>query len=180
MSPSFLTSSRSKRSLRSFSRTRGTISRSANSRAVLRISRCSSVSSKSIMRSRTLPGACTLAHGRMVRGGRGNPRGDSPMSIRATKPALDEEEELRRQVEQFLVVAHELPPLSAFDRIDVVERITAFLAEVLLPHADVEQRVLYPQAALLLNEPDESNDVAGDRIAVRELLAQLVAADPAD
>ena len=44
------TSSRSKRSLRSFSRARGMISLSAKSRAVSRISRCSSVSSKSIMR----------------------------------------------------------------------------------------------------------------------------------
>src|SRR4051812_45684102 len=138
MSPSFLTRSRSKRSLRSFSRTTGTISRSANSRAVSRISRCSSVSSKSITRRRTLPGAWALAHGNRV---------PQEMSLRTTQPALDEQEELRRHVEQFLVAAHELPSLSVVERIDLVERIAAFLAEVLLPHAYVEQRVLYPQAA---------------------------------
>src|SRR4051812_17122486 len=48
MSPSFFTSSVSKCSLRSFSRATGTISRSVKSRAVSRMRRCSSVSSKSI------------------------------------------------------------------------------------------------------------------------------------
>src|SRR5919199_1470657 len=46
MSAIFPTSSRSNRSLRSFSRALGTISRSANSRAVSRIRCCSSVSSR--------------------------------------------------------------------------------------------------------------------------------------
>jgi hypothetical protein len=48
MSAIFLTSSVSKRSLRSLSRATGTISLSVKSRAVSRMSRCSSVSSKSI------------------------------------------------------------------------------------------------------------------------------------
>src|SRR3954468_15656924 len=50
MSASFCTSSVSKRSLRSLSRARGMISRSANSLAVSRTRSCSSVSSKSITR----------------------------------------------------------------------------------------------------------------------------------
>ena len=49
MSAIFCTSSVSKCSLRSFSRARGAISLSLKSRAVSRISFCSSVSSKSIM-----------------------------------------------------------------------------------------------------------------------------------
>src|SRR5881227_2185072 len=48
MSPSFLTRSVSKCSLRSFSRATGTISLSVKSRAVSWMRRCSSVSSKSI------------------------------------------------------------------------------------------------------------------------------------
>src|SRR4051794_27486285 len=72
MSAIFWTSSVSKCSLRSLSRARGTISLSAKSRAVSRTSRCSSVSSKSIIG----PGAYTRANGR-VRGVRlrGDPRG---------------------------------------------------------------------------------------------------------
>ena len=102
------------------------------------------------------------------------------MSLQATKPALDEQEALRQQVEQFLLVAHDLPQQATGERIDAVERVASFLAEVLLPHAAVEERVLYPRAALLLRERDESGDVAVDRAAVRELLARLVAADADD
>src|SRR3954463_7180354 len=99
------------------------------------------------------------------------------MSIRSTFPAMAEQEEVRQNVEQFLVAAHELPSLSAVERIDVVERIASFLAEVLLPHADNEQHVLYPQAARLLHERDESADVGRDRAAVRNLLSRLVMTD---
>lgn len=102
------------------------------------------------------------------------------MSIRATKPALDQEEELRQHVEHFLVAAHELPTLSLSERIDVVERITTFLAEILLPHTQTEKRVLYPAAARLLNERDDSDAVERDRDAVRELLGRLAEADAHD
>lgn len=102
------------------------------------------------------------------------------MSIRTTKPGLDEEAELRRHVEHFPVAARELPSLAETERIDMVERITSFLAEMLLPHAAAEQRVLYPGAARLLHEPDGSDTVADDRAAVRGLLAQLAIADVRD
>jgi hypothetical protein len=102
------------------------------------------------------------------------------MSIRTTKPALDEEADLRQHVEHFPVAAHELPSLTLPERIDVIERIASFVAEVLLPHAAFEQGVLYPQAARLLHERDASGDVAADRARIRELLARLVDADAAD
>jgi iron-sulfur cluster repair protein YtfE (RIC family) len=102
------------------------------------------------------------------------------MSIRTTKPALDQETELREQVERFPDLARELPDLDVDARIDVVERTAAFLAETLMPHAAAEEEVLYPRAAGLLGEPDASDDVAADRAVVRELLARLVSADPAD
>ena len=103
-----------------------------------------------------------------------------PMSIRATKAALEQEEELRQHVEHFLVAAHELPTLDPFERIDVVERITSFLAEILLPYTRTEERVLYPAAARLLNERDDSDAVERDRVAVRELLGRLADASAHD
>jgi hypothetical protein len=102
------------------------------------------------------------------------------MSIRTTKPALDQESALREQVDRFPDVARELPDLDLDARIDVIEHTAGFLVELLLPHAADEEEVLYPRAARLLGEPDGSDSVAGDRAAVRELLAQLVSADPAD
>jgi hypothetical protein len=102
------------------------------------------------------------------------------VSIRTTKPALDEEARLRDHVEHFLVTARELPELDLAGRIDVIEGTAAFLVEMLLPHTAAEQTVLYPAAARLLGQPDTSDDVGGDSAAVRELLARLATADPAD
>ena len=102
------------------------------------------------------------------------------MSIRTTKPALDREAALREYVDRFPVTARELPDLSVDHRIDVIEQTAAFVVDVLLPHAAAEEEVLYPRAAQLLGEPDGSDAVAADRAAVRDLLAQLVSADPAD
>jgi hypothetical protein len=102
------------------------------------------------------------------------------MSIRTTKPALDREAELREHVERFPMTARELPDLDVDARIDVIEHTAAFLVEMLLPHAAAEEEVLYPRAARLLGEPDGSDSVAADRAAIRELIAQLVSADPAD
>ena len=102
------------------------------------------------------------------------------MSIRSTQPFLDEHAQLRDHVEHFLVAARELPTVDRDDRIETVERIVAFLADVLLPHCAAEERVLYPAAARLLCEEDGSDTVAGDRAKVRDLLAQLSQADPDD
>jgi hemerythrin superfamily protein len=102
------------------------------------------------------------------------------MSVRGTKPFLDEHAQLRDHVEHFLVVARELPSVDRHDRIEMVERIVVFLAEMLLPHCAAEERVLYPAAAQLLDEEDSSDTVASDRAKIRELLAQLSDADPDD
>jgi hypothetical protein len=102
------------------------------------------------------------------------------MSIRSTQPFLDEHAELRDHVEHFLVAARELPTVDRHERIEMVERIVVFLADMLLPHCAVEERVLYPAAAELLREEDGSTTVAGDRAKVRDLLAQLSDADPDD
>ena len=102
------------------------------------------------------------------------------MSIRSTQPFLDEHAELRDHVEHFLVAARELPTVDRNERIEMVERIVVFLADMLLPHCVVEERVLYPAAARLLREEDGSSTVAGDRAKVRDLLAQLSDADPDD
>ena len=102
------------------------------------------------------------------------------MSIRTTESFLREHATLRDHVEHLPVAARELPQVERGERIDMVERITAFLAEMLLPHAAAEEGVLYPQAAKLLGEPDGSDAVAGDRAQVRVLLSALAGADPDD
>jgi len=102
------------------------------------------------------------------------------MSLRSTKPFFEEHAELRDQVEHLPVIARDLPGIPADDRFEVVERIAAFLAEILLPHCAAEERVLYPEAARLLGEEDDSGSVAADRHQVRELLVQLASVNVRD
>jgi hemerythrin superfamily protein len=102
------------------------------------------------------------------------------MGIEATKPFLELHAELRNHVEHFPVAAHELPALDVEERIEVIERVVAFLAEILLPHAAAEERLLYPRAARLLAKPDDSSSVALDEAAERERIAEFAAADPDD
>ena len=102
------------------------------------------------------------------------------MSIRDTKPFLDEHAALRDHVEHLPVAARELPHVSPDERMEMVERIVAFLSEMLLPHAAAEERVLYPEAARLLGEEDASDTVARDREQVRRLLRRLAETHPED
>jgi iron-sulfur cluster repair protein YtfE (RIC family) len=102
------------------------------------------------------------------------------MSLRSTKPFLDEHAELRDQVAHLPVIARELPGIPSDERFEVVERVAGFLAEILLPHCAAEEHVLYPEAARLLGEQDESDTVAADREQVRGLLVRLAAVDVRD
>ena len=102
------------------------------------------------------------------------------MSIRSTEPYLQEHAALRDRVEHLPVVAAELPGIAPDGRFEVVERVAAFLAEILLPHCAAEERVLYPEAARLLGEADDSDAVASDREQVRGLLGRLAAVDVRD
>ena len=102
------------------------------------------------------------------------------MSIRSTEPFLHEHAELRDQVEHLPVIAFELRLMETHERVDTVEVIVGFLADILLPHCAAEEHVLYPEAARLLGEEDASDAVAGDREQVRQLLGRLADADADD
>jgi len=102
------------------------------------------------------------------------------MTLRTTEPFRREYSDLLGHVERLPVIAHELPSLSLEERIEVVERVVAFLAEILLPHAEAEQRILYPEANRLLGGDRGSGAVAHDRREVQARLDELVAADTAD
>ncbi len=102
------------------------------------------------------------------------------MTLQSTKRFRREQTDLHREIERLPVVAHELGDLSAEERIDVVETVVAFLTEILLPHADVEQRILYPEARRLLGRGGTPGDVEHDRREVRARIAELVSCDPDD
>ena len=102
------------------------------------------------------------------------------MTLRSTEGVRREQADLLDHVQRLPVVAHELPSLSAKERIEVVEEVVTFLAEILLPHTEAEQRILYPGAERMLGDGCDSGAVAHDRSEVRSRIAELVAADPAD
>jgi hypothetical protein len=102
------------------------------------------------------------------------------MTLRSTEYFRREQADLLRQVERLPTIAHELPSLPIRERIEAVERITTFLAEILLPHAELEQRILYPGADRLLGDVSDGGAVAHDRQEVRARLAELAEADAAD
>jgi hypothetical protein len=102
------------------------------------------------------------------------------MTLRTTEPFRREQADLLEHVERLPVIAHELTSLSVDERIEVVERVVAFLIEVLLPHAEVAERTLYPGADRLLGESGEGGAVAHDRREVRARIAELAGTDPSD
>jgi iron-sulfur cluster repair protein YtfE (RIC family) len=102
------------------------------------------------------------------------------MTLRSTEPFRREQMELLEHVERLPVIAHQLPSQSTDERIEALEGVVTFLAETLLPHADVEERVLYPGADRLLGGAGDGGAVAHDRQEVRTRLAELAATNPAD
>jgi hypothetical protein len=102
------------------------------------------------------------------------------MTLRSTEPFRREQIDLLREVEGLPVIAHELPELSVHSRIEVVEHVVTFLAEILLPHTEAEQRILYPEARRLFGHDRGGRAVAHDRREVRSRIAELAAADPDD
>ena len=102
------------------------------------------------------------------------------MSIRSTEPFLHEHAELRDQVEHLPVIAREMRLMDTHERVETVEVIVGFLADMLLPHCAAEEHILYPEAARLLGEEDASDAVASDREQVRDLLGRLADADADD
>jgi hypothetical protein len=102
------------------------------------------------------------------------------MTLRSTEYFRREHADLLGNVERLPTIAHELPSLPIEERIEVMERVTTFLAEILLPHAELEQRVLYPGAERLLGDAGDGGAVAHDRREVRARLVELAAVDPSD
>ena len=102
------------------------------------------------------------------------------MTLRTTKAFRREQADLLEQVERLPVLAHELPSRSTAQRIEVVEQVVTFLADVLLPHTEAEERILYPEARRLLGDDAATDAVAHDRREIRARIAELAAADPND
>ena len=84
-----------------------------------------------------------------------------------------EHAELLGHVDHIRLAARELPELSIEERQAVVGRVLDFLRYTLVPHAEVEERVLYIAVGELLGSQDATAPMTADHEAIRVLLERL-------
>ena len=89
-------------------------------------------------------------------------------------------QELGEHVAHLRLAARELPDLSIEERRALVGSIVDFLDGRLVPQAAAEEHTLYQAVADLLGRPDAIAPMLYDHQAIRQRIAELKAADPAD
>lgn len=102
------------------------------------------------------------------------------MSRHATTALREEHEHLLVHIEHLKAAAVELQALSIEERKALLARVLEFLRGTLLPHAEAEERVLYPAVAGLYGHPGATATMSYDHRAIGEQIDVLAAADPAD
>lgn len=100
--------------------------------------------------------------------------------MRPTEPLRQEHAELLQHIEHLAAAARELPSLSDDERELVRRRILAFLSQTLMPHARVEEEVLYPEWATLVGSPDAAAPMVHDHEAIAARVDELAAAPISD
>lgn len=97
-----------------------------------------------------------------------------------TQAFRDEHAALLDHVEHLRVAAAQLPEMTSEERADTVGRILQFLQGTLMPHAEAEERVLYPAVARLLGHPEATATMISDHRAIVARIDALETAEPDD
>lgn len=100
--------------------------------------------------------------------------------MRPTEPFRREHEQLLSHIEHVGQAAREVPKLSQDDRSALVGRILEFLQGTLVPHAQAEEKVLYPEWAKLVGFEDAAVPMVHDHEAIVDRIERLAQADAAD
>lgn len=98
----------------------------------------------------------------------------------ATEAFREEHAALLEHVEHLRDVARRLPAMDAAEREAAIRRILEFLRGTLVPHAEAEERVLYPAVAALLGSPEASATMISDHRAIVSRIDALATAGPDD
>ena len=99
---------------------------------------------------------------------------------RPTEAFHEEHRALLEHIEHLRTTAREFPDLSDEERAARLDAILGFLRETLIPHAEAEERFLYPKVASILGDPRATATMSRDHVAVRQHLEALAATDVAD
>lgn len=98
----------------------------------------------------------------------------------ATDAFRQEHAALMEHVEHLRDAARRLPGMDAAERAATVERLLGFLRGHLVPHAEAEERVLYPAIAELLGNPESTATMIGDHRAIVSRIEALADAGADD
>jgi iron-sulfur cluster repair protein YtfE (RIC family) len=102
------------------------------------------------------------------------------MTTQETETVRQDHAKLREDVEHIRLAARELPAVSPEERDAIVGRILDFLRETLLPHAEEEERWLYPNVGKVLGNPESTATMSHDHIAIRARVLELAATENTD
>lgn len=102
------------------------------------------------------------------------------MNARPADPFQEDHRRLLGEVERLRLAASEVSGLGHAEREVLVGHALAFLKGELMPHAEAEERVLYPAVAELLGAPEATAPMIHDHLAIRVRIAELEQADPRD
>ena len=100
--------------------------------------------------------------------------------MRPTEPFRQEHEALLSHIAHVAQAAREMPRLSEEERAAVRARVLDFLRETLIPHAESEERFLYPEWATIVGFPDAAIPMIHDHRAIVARVEQLERADIRD
>jgi hypothetical protein len=100
--------------------------------------------------------------------------------MRLTEPFRQEHQQLLEHIEHIAAAAREMPRLSDEERDALRVRILGFLRGTLIPHAQAEEEVLYPEWAKLLGFPDAAAPMVHDHEAIVARIDQLARVDVHD
>lgn len=94
---------------------------------------------------------------------------------RLTEPLREEHQELLPHVEKLLLVADSIGETSSESLREGLDEAHAFLANLLIPHARVEEAVLYPIVAKVMGAPEVTATMSQDHLEIGHLTAELEA-----
>ena len=93
--------------------------------------------------------------------------------MRPTEPFRQEHQALIEHVEHLRAAAAKVPELELPERAALIDRILGFLLGTLVPHAEAEEQVLYPEWARLLDHADAAAPMIHDHRAIVERIDRL-------
>ena len=99
---------------------------------------------------------------------------------RPTEAFHEEHRHLLAHVDQIRVAAGEVSDLAVEEREVVVRRVLDFLRDMLMPHAEWEEQILYTAVGELLGDPQATATMSRDHVAIGRMIEALAETDSND